>query len=147
MLTYLREFNEVSVIVRMLLAALCGFTIGMGRSRLSKTAGIRTFMVVSVASALAILVSLFEYNMQLTVWAPKVNELGLKFDAGRIAAQVISGAGFLAAGAIIGGEHNQVHGLTTATSMFASVCLGLAAGAGLYEVVIFSLILIYFVLT
>ena len=84
--------------------------------------------------------------MMLGPWAEVVAEVGMKFDASRFAASVISGIGFLAAGTILSAEHQQVSGLTTATGLFASVCMGLACGAGFYELVIPSILVLVLVL-
>ena len=91
---------------------------------------------------MSILLAMYIYTMLMGPWHSTVETVGMKFDASRYAAQVLSGVGFLAAGSIIAVEHRQVEGLTTATGLFASVCMGLAAGAGFYECVILALILI-----
>ena len=70
----------------------------------------------------------------------------MKFDASRYAAQVVSGIGFLAAGTILSSGHQQVAGLTTAAGLFTSVCMGLAAGAGMYSCVIIVLVILLIVL-
>ena len=77
-----------------------------------------------------------------------VNELGIDGDAFRIPAQVVSGIGFLGAGSIIvtGKYHNHITGLTTAAGLWASACMGLAAGAGYYECAIIMCVVIYIVL-
>ena len=144
---YLREFNMVSVIVRLLLAMTAGGIIGYGRSKRRKTAGLVIYMMVSVGAAMALLLSLYQFAMlKEGAWAEVVAEIGMKYDASRFASQVISGIGFLAAGSIIVAEHQQVEGLTTATGLFASACMGIAAGAGYYECVLVSFILIRFAL-
>ena len=79
-------------------------------------------------------------------WASVAEQVGMKFDASRYSAQVISGIGFLAAGTIISIGHNQVSGLSTASGLFASVCMGIAAGAGFYECVIVVLVILVVVL-
>ena len=144
-IAYLREFNIVSVTLRLLLAMLSGALIGYGRSKKNQNAGLRTYMLVSIGAALTVLISMYEYNMLTGQWAGIVEKIGeLKFDGSRIAAQVIQGIGFLAAGTIIGISHKQVSGLTTAIGLFACACMGLAAGAGFYEcvlIVIFIVIL------
>ena len=146
MVAYLKSFNFLSVLLRLILAMLSGTLIGYGRSKFNHTAGLRTFILISIGAALSVLISLYEIEMQNTLWAIRVAEIGQKYDVSRFGAQVISGVGFLSAGSIIAIEHNQVQGLTTATGLFATVCMGLAAGAGFYECVIISLLLIVFVL-
>ena len=146
-MSYLREFNMVSVIVRLLLAMAAGGIIGYGRSKRRKTAGLVIYMMVSVGAAMALLLSLYQFAMLKDgSWAEVVAEIGMKYDASRYASQVISGIGFLAAGSIIVADHQQVEGLTTATGLFASACMGIAAGAGYYECVLISFILIRFAL-
>ena len=141
-LDYLHQFNFVSVVFRLGLAmAACG-TIGYGRTKRSKTAGFRTYMLTGIGSAMSILLALYEYEMMNTLWADTVSTVGLKFDASRFSAAVIGGIGFIAAGSIVSTSHHQVKGLTTATGLFASVCMGFACGAGYYECVIISMILI-----
>lgn len=142
-IAYLREFNIVSVSLRLLLAMLCGALLGYGRSKKKQNAGLRTYMLVSLGAALTVLISMYEFKMLSGPWAEIVANIGeLKFDGARIAAQVIQGIGFLAAGTIIGISHYQVSGLTTAIGLFASACAGLAAGAGFYECVIIVIIIV-----
>ena len=142
-LSYLREFNFVSALFRMLLALLAGAALGYGRARKKVNAGLRTYILVSVGACLTVLISMYEYAMLCGAWS-ELAELagGLKFDGSRIAAHVISGIGFLAAGTIIGIAHQQVSGLTSAIGLFAAAGMGLAAGAGFYEGVIVAMLLI-----
>ena len=141
-LTYLRQFHFPSVFVRLSLALITGGIIGYGRSQKQRNAGIRTYMLTCVGSSLTVIISLYEYDMLCNLWSDRVAEIGLKFDGTRPAAAVVSGIGFLAAGTILNVKHQQVSGLTTAIGLFGTACLGLAAGAGFYEVVIPATILI-----
>ena len=141
-LEYLHQFNFVSVFLRIALAMLSAGIIGYGRTKRGKTAGFRTYMLTGIGAAMSVLIALYDYEMMNGMWAETVAEVGLKFDASRFSAAVIGGIGFIAASSIIGIEHQQVSGLTTATGLFASVCMGIAAGAGFYECVILSCILI-----
>lgn len=143
---YLNQFNLVTVFVRLALAMACGGVVGLGRSRRNQNAGLRTFMLTSVGASLAVLLTCYEYEMMTGQWAPAVAVVGMKFDASRYAAQVVSGIGFLAAGTILSSGHQQVAGLTTAAGLFTSVCMGLAAGAGMYSCVIIVLIILISVL-
>jgi len=145
-LEYLRQFNFSSVVLRLLLAMLCGGVIGYGRSKKERAAGFRTYMLISIGAALAVIITQYELKMLGGPWAEIVAKVGAKYDASRYAAQTIAGIGFLGAGIIIKGSHQQVNGLTTATGLFATVCMGLASGIGFYECVIISLILIEVVL-
>ena len=145
-MTYLREFHFGTVLLRLLLAALAGGIIGYGRSRRHMKAGLRTYTLTAIGAALTVLISMYEYEMLMTQWAWAAEVQELKFDASRFAAQVISGIGFLAAGSIVASAHNQMSGLTTASGLFASVCMGIAAGAGFYECVLLALGVIYLAL-
>ena len=145
-MTALREFSFVSVVFRLCLAACGGGLIGYGRTKKARTAGLRTHMITGIGAALTTLLAIYEYQMMCGMWADTVAQVGLKFDGSRFSAQVISGVGFLAAGSIIAVSHQQVEGLTTATGLFASVCMGIAAGAGFYECVFAAVILIILVL-
>jgi len=142
----LREFSFLSALVRLLLAMLSGGIVGYGRSRKARSAGLRTYMLISIGSAMAVLITFFQYEMLHGPWEDVVNEVGEKFDASRLASQVITGIGFLGAGIIIKAAHQQVSGLTTATGLFATMCMGLASGAGYYELVLVSLVVIALVL-
>lgn len=146
LLSHLRDFTFTTVILRLLLAFLCGTVIGYGRTRKHRSAGLRTFILTSIGAALTVLLATYEYKMLCGPWADVVQEVGLKFDGSRYSAQVISGIGFLAAGTIISIGHQQVSGLSTAAGLFASVCMGMAAGAGFYECVIVVLVILVIVL-
>ena len=141
-LIYLRDFNAVSVVVRLLLAILAGGAVGYGRTCSNRNAGFRTYMLVSIGAALTLMISVYEQEMLTGQWAWLQTLCDVKFDGTRYAAQVIGGIGFLAAGTIIGTEHQQVSGLTSAIGLFASAALGIAAGAGFYECVLIGLFLI-----
>ena len=143
---YLSHFNLVTIFVRLALAMACGGVVGIGRSRRNQNAGLRTFMLTAVGACLAVLLTCYEYEMMTSQWAPAVQAVGMKFDASRYAAQVVSGTGFLAAGTILSSGHQQVAGLTTAAGLFTSVCMGLAAGAGMYTCVIIVLVILLIVL-
>ena len=139
---WFRQFSFASVLARLLLTLVCGTVIGYGRTRRHSEAGIRTYVCIALGAALSVLITLYEYRMLQTAWSAAVAEVGLKFDASRLAAQAISGIGFLAAGMILKGAFHKVRGLTTATGMFAAVCMSLAAGAGYVECVLTVLVLI-----
>ncbi|HEY7347868.1 MAG TPA: MgtC/SapB family protein [Ktedonobacterales bacterium] len=112
-------------IFRLLAAAVLGAVIGFERERLDRGAGLRTHALVSTASALVMIVSSYGFTDVITA------DRTIVLDPSRIAAQVISGIGFLGAGLIIL-RKNTVYGLTTAASIWAVAAIGLAAGAGLY---------------
>lgn len=134
-LAYLQEFHTVSVGLRLVLAAFLGGLIGMERSSHGRPAGLRTFSLVCLGSAIAMVTD--EYLVE-------VYQTG---DPARLAAQVISGIGFLGVGTIIVTGKNYVKGLTTAASLWATACLGIAIGSGYILGGLISFSLILFVIT
>ncbi|TAA21287.1 MULTISPECIES: MgtC/SapB family protein [Pseudoxanthomonas] len=128
------------IALRLLLAALLGGIIGADRGRLEWAAGLRTHMLVCVGAALAIIVSAFGFSEALT--QPHV-----VLDPSRIAAQVISGVGFLGAGTILFLQREQViRGLTTAAGLWAVASIGLAVGSGLYAAAVLATALLWIIL-
>lgn len=118
---------EWDLILRLCVAGLCGTVIGLDREYRVKDAGFRTHFLVALGSALMMIVSQYGFEGFLA------DHDGTRFDPGRIAAQVVSGIGFIGAGTII--IHRQlVRGLTTAASLWATAGIGLAAGAEMYVV-------------
>ena len=116
--------SQWDMVGRLLVAAFLGSIIGFERERLSWAAGLRTHMLVCVGACLAMIVSAFGFGDILG--SPHVD-----LDPSRIAAQVVSGIGFLGAGSILlRGE--VIRGLTTAASLWAVAVVGLAIGGGLY---------------
>ena len=108
---------------RLVLAALFGTIIGLDREYREKEAGFRTHFLVSLGSALMMIGSQYGFSEILT-------HDGVSLDPSRIAAQVVSGIGFIGAGTIIF-NHQIVRGLTTAASLWATAGIGLTAGAGM----------------
>jgi putative Mg2+ transporter-C (MgtC) family protein len=109
------------VLLRIFMAAALGGAIGLERELRERQAGLRTHLVVSVGSALFTLVSAYGFA-----------SFDGKVDPTRIAAQIVSGIGFLGAGAIIR-QGLSVRGLTTAASLWLVAAIGMAAGAGYWE--------------
>ena len=143
-LMYLREFNLVTIGLRLLLAMVCGGVIGLERERKRRAAGFRTYMLVCLGAALAMLLGQYEAEMLSRVWAALAETLGIKTDVSRFGAQVINGIGFLGAGTtIVNTGKQEVKGLTTAAGLWASACMGLAIGAGFYECVLLAVVLIF----
>jgi putative Mg2+ transporter-C (MgtC) family protein len=112
------------LVLRLATATILGGLIGLERERLDRAAGLRTHALVSVASALIMVVSTYGFP------EPASGAEG-SLDPSRIAAQVVSGIGFLGAGVIIFRE-NSIRGLTTAATIWSVAGVGLAAGGGLY---------------
>ena len=114
----------IELVFRPLIAGLLGAIIGLDRAYRAKEAGFRTHFLVCLGSALFMVVSQYGFSDVL-------QEGITRFDPGRIAAQVVSGIGFIGAGTII--IHRQfVRGLTTAAGLWATSGIGLAIGGGLY---------------
>lgn len=129
----LNDFNAVSVIVRIVLTVIVGGIIGSERGRHGSAAGMRTHILVCLGSAVTALTGLY-----ITA------ELGVSGDAGRIAAQVISGIGFLGAGMILVKNTTVITGLTTAAGMWATAAMGIALGYGFYLGALFSMFVCVF---
>ncbi|WP_122789180.1 MgtC/SapB family protein [Intestinibacillus sp. Marseille-P6563] len=117
------QMEIADIFLRLLCAMVVGFVIGAGRERIHRPAGMRTHMVVAVGACVVMITGqlLFLQSGEYGAWSTP----------DRMAAQVISGIGFLGAGTIIR-EGLTIKGLTTAASLWSVACLGLAAGAGFY---------------
>ena len=116
--------NEILIMTgRLALAAALGMAIGIERTYRAKTAGIRTHVLVALGSALFMIVSRYGF--------------GGDGDPSRVAAQIVSGIGFLGAGTIIMQKH-VVHGLTTAAGMWVAAGIGMASAAGLYAIAVIA---------
>lgn len=130
---YLREINTVSLLLRFILAVLCGGAIGMEREQKQRPAGFRTHILVCVGTVTAMTVGIY------------LADSGYQTDVARIGAQVISGIGFLGTGTIIVTRQQHIKGLTTAAGLWACACIGLAIGAGFYEAALIGTVLIILV--
>lgn len=117
--------------IRLVLATLLGSLVGLERQRLDWAAGLRTHMMVCVGSALAMIVSAYGFG-------DVIQNSGINLDPSRIAAQVVSGIGFLGAGTILFLRHEVIRGLTTAAGLWTVACVGLAVGSGLYEAAVIT---------
>ncbi|RQS12306.1 MgtC/SapB family protein [Burkholderia sp. Bp9002] len=130
--------SHLELMGRLLLAALLGSVVGIERERLNWAAGLRTHMLVCVGASLVMLVSIFGFE-------DVVGRNGIVVDPSRVAAQVVSGIGFLGAGSILlRGE--VVRGLTTAASLWAVAGIGLAAGGGMYVAAVGSTAIVLVIL-
>ncbi len=121
--------SDIQIILRLLLAAILGGLVGYERQRNNQPAGLRTHIILVVGAALAMTLSI-NLAMQFRPQVPNG-------DPARLAAQVISGIGFLGVGAIIRYGAN-IKGLTTATSMWSMAVVGLVVGAGYYLIAAFT---------
>ncbi|WP_285010870.1 MgtC/SapB family protein [Pedobacter faecalis] len=127
------------IILRLVVAMILGAAVGFERERNEWAAGLRTHTLVSVGSALAMIVSTYGYSDVLGVE-------GFDVDPSRVAAQVISGVGFLGAGTILFLKQEVVKGLTTAAALWSIAAVGLACGGGMYVAAIAATFLMLFVL-
>ena len=120
----------IEITVRLFVALLLGGLIGVERDYRSKDAGIRTHFLVALGSALFCVVSQFGFGVDLK-------------DSSRVAAQVVSGIGFLGAGTIIfQKDKNVVRGLTTAAGLWVTAAIGLACGTGMYAAAAISTVFV-----
>jgi putative Mg2+ transporter-C (MgtC) family protein len=113
------------IAIRLAIAAVLGSIVGVERQRHEWAAGLRTHMLVCVGSALMMMVSMFGFK-------DVIGHNGIVLDPSRVAAQVVSGIGFLGAGTIIFLRREVVRGLTTAAGLWTVAGIGLAAGGGMY---------------
>lgn len=128
----MREFTFASVAFRLILATVLSAMMGSERGRRGRAAGLRTHILVCVGSAMAAMTGIYI-----------VKELQMSGDASRIAAQVISGIGFLGAGTILVKNGSTITGLTTAACVWATGAIGLAIGYGFYEAAIIATVITY----
>lgn len=135
-LSWLIEFE---FLLRIFISGICGGLIGYERDNRLKEAGIRTHLIVSLASALIMVVSKYGFSDVLAMQ-------GIALDPSRIAAQIVTGVGFLGAGMIFV-RGSTVNGLTTAAGIWATAGIGMAIGSGLYLVGIMSTLFILFIQT
>ncbi len=117
--------SELEISLRLVLAAIFGAAIGLERERKDWAAGIRTHMMVSMGSALIMLVSSFGFQ-------DLVGTDYVELDPSRVAAQIVSGIGFIGAGAILFRKPGTVLGLTTASGIWTVSGIGMATGGGMY---------------
>lgn len=118
----LRTLTFASIVVRMVLATICGGLVGLERENKRRPAGFRTHILICLGACMTTLTGQYLYgHMQYYT------------DISRLGAQVIAGIGFVGAGTIIVTKRHRVRGLTTAAGLWTSAIVGLACGAGYYE--------------
>ena len=125
---FLRDFNIISIVVRLVLAMIMGGAIGLERGKQGRAAGMRTHIFVCLGATLTTMIGYYSL---------------LVFGTGdplRVAAQVISGIGFLGVGTILIKGRFQITGLTTAAGLWCAGAIGIALGAGFYEGAIITFI-------
>ena len=124
--------GTAQILFRLLLAAVLGGMVGLEREKHEKAAGFRTHILVCIGSCLIMLTSMHMFDIYNGIAA---------VDPGRIAAQVVTGVGFLGAGTIIR-FRASVRGLTTAASLWAIAAIGLAVGSGFYLAAVFTVAIV-----
>lgn len=124
------ESQMLVAFFRILLAAALGMAIGAEQEHRRKSAGLRTYTLVALGSALFTVISVYGFEGR-----------GAVYDPGRIASQIVTGIGFIGAGIIILRE-NKIEGLTTAASIWATAGVGMAVGFGLYYIAAFAVFII-----
>lgn len=127
---------ELEFILRIFIAAILGGAIGLEREYRDKAAGFRTHFLVALGSALFMIVSAYGF-------AGATDAPDHRLDVSRVAAQVVSGIGFIGAGTIIFQKH-VVRGLTTAAGLWVTAAIGLACGGGLYLISTVCTLLVLF---
>lgn len=125
---------SLEFLLRIAVAALLGGLIGIERGFRAKEAGFRTHFLVALGAAVFMVLSAHGFD-------DVVFSDNIRLDVSRIAAQVVSGIGFIGAGTIIFQRH-AVHGLTTAAGLWVTAAIGMAAGAGLYAIAAFTTVLV-----
>lgn len=128
-LHYIQEYNNVSIVIRLLLAVFMGAVIGLERPFRRHDAGLRTFALVALGSCLVTVANLYLFHTTGSA------------DTSRIPAGVISGIGFIGVGSIIVTSRREIRGLTTAAGLWVSAALGIALGTGMIYISIFAFIL------
>jgi len=134
----LPDLSWLDVLARISVAGALGGAIGLERELRERAAGLRTHLLVAVGSAVFTLVSAYAWrDFHFS------NREGVTFDPTRIAAQIVSGIGFLGAGAIIR-QGISIRGLTTAATLWVVAAIGMAAGAGYYSAAVLGTALVLF---
>ena len=122
---FIRDYPDLEILLRLVLAIVCGLMVGTERSRHHKSAGTRTYLIVSAGAAIYAMVSKYGFlDIVVASGEPHV-------DVSRVAASIVTGVGFLGAGAIFMRE-NHVEGLATAAGMWVIAAVGTAFGVGMY---------------
>lgn len=121
----LYEFNDTTALIRLAIALVASAILGIERTRKLRPAGMRTYMLVCIGACSTMLGGIYLYETY-----------GPGFDPARMAAQVISGIGFIGAGTIMVTPHQKVRGLTTAAGLWGVACLGINIGVGNYVIAI-----------
>lgn len=118
---------DIEMLIRLLIAAILGLAIGLERELKRKSLGLKTILVISTISCLLTIVSI-----QASYVFPASDYIEIRMDPLRLAAQIVSGVGFLGAGVILRRDDDTISGLTTAALVWGAAGIGIAVGAGFY---------------
>lgn len=129
------EINIFSIVLRIIISVICGGILGIERGKANQSAGMRTYILVSLGATMVMLTGQYMFDRFSTG------------DPARLGAQVISGIGFLGAGSIIVEGKTKVRGLTTAAGLWTAACIGLAVGIGFYMGGIIATAVVYLVIS
>lgn len=132
-MSILENWPHGIIVFRILIATICGALIGSERTSRNKGAGLRTHAILSLGACLIMCLSKYGFT-----------DLAINGDPARLAAQIVSGIGFLGAG-VIYVRHGSVSGLTTAAGIWTTSAIGMCIGAGLYDVGILATCMILFI--
>lgn len=128
---------DIEMLIKLLISAVLGLTIGLERELKRKPLGLKTSLVISIVSCLLTIVSIQSaYSFPLSDYAK------IQMDPLRLAAQIVSGIGFLGAGVILRRDDDRISGLTTAAMVWGAAGIGIATGAGFYVEAIAGVILL-----
>ena len=133
---FIESFTLASLTVRMIAAVILGGAIGFARTKQGQAAGLKTHVLVGLGASLSTIVGLYTTEV-----------LGYSNDPMRIAAQVVSGIGFLGVGTILVVGKSHIRGLTTAAGLWATACIGLACGVGFVSVAFISTLIVIVTMT
>ena len=137
-ITTLISAQNIEIVLKLVAALFLGMSLGIERAIAGKTAGMRTYGLVTMGSALFVIVGV--------IAGGGYESIGGKLESLRLTGQIITGVGFLGAGLIIF-KSSKVSGVTTAAGIWASAGVGMAIGYGLYSLAVISTVLIIFVFT
>ncbi len=137
----LTMYDQIELLIRIFVAGICGAVIGYERKSRLKEAGIRTHFIVALASALMMVISKYGF---FDLFNMAQNGQDIRLDPSRVASTIITGVGFLGAGAIFI-RKNTINGLTTAAGIWATAGVGMAVGTGFYFIGIVSTIIMLIV--
>lgn len=135
LIDFITTSTAVNIILKLFIAFILSIIIGIEREVFHKPAGVKTHSLICISSTLIMALSTYMYEIY-----------GTSMDPARLPAQIIAGIGFVGAGTIIR-EGFNVKGITTAASLLAITCIGLAVGAGFYEGAIFTTLFIFLILS